>query len=89
MAYKNEKSNPRKKYTAQKAHAKEREIDFLLSYDEWWQVWEESGHWENRGRGSQKFCMCRVGDKGGYEIGNVYIATNADNAREAKKVGHI
>jgi hypothetical protein len=41
-----------------------------------------------RGVGSNKYCMCRVGDKGGYDKGNVYIDLFNSNAKLAN-VGRI
>ncbi|WP_039967909.1 hypothetical protein [Pseudomonas chlororaphis] len=57
-----------------------RKVEWKLKFWEWWQVWVESGKWEERGRGSEGYCMCRVGDEGAYEIGNVYIGTIVHNS---------
>jgi hypothetical protein len=70
-------------YNAHKCSAKKRGIPFLLTFDEWWTIWDASGNWEQRGRGRDEFCMARVKDKGAYVVGNVSICTHADNAREA------
>lgn len=43
-------------------------------------MWEASGKWDERGRGALKYAMCRIGDTGPYAPGNVYIATNTQNA---------
>lgn len=59
--------------------AKRDGIEFNLTFDEWWNIWQQSGHWEQRGRGSEKYCMCRKGDVGPYSAENVFIATNAEN----------
>jgi hypothetical protein len=42
-------------------------------------VWLESGHWEERGSGPDQYVMHRVGDRGPYKVGNVFIDTNARN----------
>lgn len=69
------------KYKMQQRNAMDRGIPFLLTYEEWLQVWNDSGKLEQRGRGADKFCMCRVGDLGSYEVGNVFIGTGRENVR--------
>ena len=69
----------------QKAQAKNRKdkngnpIVWKLSFDEWITIWLDSGHWEQRGVGSGKYCMSRINDIGNYEIGNVEIKTMNEN----------
>lgn len=72
----------RKAYTNHKANAKARGIEFRLTLDEWKQIWRDSGFWSQRGRGADKYCMCRIGDLGCYEVGNVFIALNKTNVRD-------
>jgi hypothetical protein len=73
---------PYKKYMEQKHRARGRSIDFLLTFEEWWDLWDQSGNWELRGRGTGKYVMARFGDKGPYAIGNVHIVPHIDNVRE-------
>lgn len=63
----------------QKSNANTRGVPFLLTFDQWKAIWVESGKFEQRGRGSDKFCMCRNNDTGAYEVGNVFIDTNHRN----------
>ncbi len=72
----------RKLYTQQKSNAKQRGVEFRLTLEEWKQIWLDSGKWEQRGRGADKYCMCRIGDTGAYEVGNVFIALNTSNLSE-------
>lgn len=67
------------KYTDHKHRAKQSGVEFKLTYEEWWEIWEP--HWEGRGLGG--LVMCRYGDNGAYEVGNVRIDTQANNNREA------
>jgi hypothetical protein len=60
-------------FVRQKCMAKHRKIEWLLTYEQWSEVWEQSGKWELRGRGKGKYCMSRKGDTGPYSIDNVYI----------------
>lgn len=69
----------RKAYRMQAGNARTRGIGWEISLWQWWTVWCESGHWENRGRGSG-YVMCRRGDCGPYAVSNVYIATARHNS---------
>ena len=73
---------PRYKYGTHKASAKQRGIEFDLTFDEWWGLWEP--HWAERGRGKLNKCMCRKLDSGGYTVGNVKIDYVCNNAHERR-----
>jgi len=68
--------NLRTKYTTQRRGARARGVTFLLTFDEWLSVWEP---YPDR----SGLVMCRTGDKGPYQIGNVRIDTRANNTKEA------
>jgi len=73
----NEKTNattPTGAFHSQRQNALRRGIKWKLSLWDWWQVWQESGKWAERGRGRGSYVMCRFGDAGAYEVGSVYIA---------------
>jgi len=70
-------------FARQKAMAKVRNIEWQLTFEEWWHIWEQSGKYEQRGRGAGKYCMSRIGDVGPYSVNNVVIKTIDDNNREA------
>lgn len=59
-------------------------IKMKLTFEEWLQIWIDSGHIESRGRGPGKFCMGRKNDLGHYEVGNVEILSWEENSRQAK-----
>ncbi len=69
----------RSAYGRQKANAGHRKIGWAFTLYTWWQVWEKSGMWEARGRGSGSCCMARRNDIGIYSPDNVYICTNHQN----------
>jgi len=71
-----------KAYRMQKSNARTRKITFLLTFEQWLELWIASGKLEQRGRGADKFCMCRIADVGPYEIGNVFIGTGRENVRD-------
>lgn len=70
--------NPGVAYMNQKRYAEYRGIEWRMTFPEWWKVWQDSGHWEQRGRG-QGYCMGRYGDTGPYSPDNVYICTIGQN----------
>jgi hypothetical protein len=71
-------------YIRQRQNAQRRGIEWNISLGAWWQIWEESGKWWERGRGDG-FVMARKGDEGAYEVGNVYICWARVNNSEANK----
>lgn len=72
------------KFFIQKDAARTRGIEWKLTFEEWGKIWEESGHWEERGQSSNQYCMARFGDKGPYSINNVKIITTRENLLERK-----
>jgi len=73
-------------FNTQKYHAEHyRNIGFDLTFEQWLDIWTESGHLEERGRRKGQYCMSRYGDTGAYEKGNVFIQPHSNNASDAKK----
>jgi hypothetical protein len=70
-----------KAYKMHKSNARTRKIPFLLTFEQWLVIWTESGKLDQRGRGADKFCMCRNGDVGPYDVSNVFIGTGRENVR--------
>jgi hypothetical protein len=68
------------RYKLHKESAAQRGIPFVLTFEQWWGLWEP--HWKGRAVGA--LCMCRTNDEGAYELGNVRIDTWANNIREAR-----
>lgn len=66
-------------YGVMKGCAKRRGIEFIITFEEWCNIWEKSGKFAQRGRKKAQYCMARFGDKGPYAIGNVEIITNEEN----------
>jgi len=73
-----------KRYLQQRARARMRMISFTISLTEWIKIWADSGKWDQRGIGKGQYCMSRVGDAGGYEVGNVFIQPMASNVKDAQ-----
>jgi hypothetical protein len=75
-------SNLRQKWIVQKAQAKHRGINFSLTFEQWLEVWEKSGHLRERGCHKGRYVMARPGDLGAYETGNVVIVLSSQNCAE-------
>lgn len=71
-------------FARQRENSRKRGIGWELTLGQWWHIWEQSGKWEQRGRG-QGYVMARVGDDGPYAVGNVYITTAIDNSSNAHR----
>lgn len=72
-----------RKYERQKVNARSRGIAWNLAFAQWWAIWQASGKFELCGRGKGHYCMSRIKDTGGYQLGNVHIQPCVDNSREA------
>jgi transposase len=68
-------------FSSQRKNAQHRGIGWELSLWSWWKIWENSGHWDDRGRG-HGYGMCRHNDLGPYAADNVYIATGTENIQD-------
>lgn len=73
--------SPTAAYSRQRVNAAHRGIEWDLTLWQWWTIWQESGHWDERGRG-RAYQMCRIRDTGPYSVGNVYIATGVENIQD-------
>lgn len=65
--------SPKGRYQQQKRRAWQRGIGWRLTFEQWWQIWQASGHWHERGKHKGNYIMARLRDAGHYEQGNVYI----------------
>lgn len=74
--------DPKAKYNTHKATAKQRGIEFKLSFPEWWSLWKP--YYAMRGTKKGCYCMCRKLDSGHYEVGNVRIDLVQSNGHEKK-----
>ena len=73
----------RARYTQQLCQARNRNIEWLFTFDTWWKMWDESGKWEHRGRKANQYCMARKGDIGPYSPDNVDIVLCFKNNSDA------
>jgi hypothetical protein len=76
-----QRKNPaRGAYASHKCGAKRRGIPFLLTFEKWWSIWQDSGKWEMRGIRRGCYVMARFGDVGPYAVGNVSIVPHEANS---------
>lgn len=76
------KRSPAHKYGNQRKNAQVRGIAWHITFPEWLNVWLESGHFHERGRGTG-YVMARIGDVGPYAVDNIEIITAAQNAADS------
>ncbi len=58
-------------------------IKVLMTFEEWMNIWWESGHWYQRGnKKASDFVMSRINDLGDYCVGNVRIISHGENISE-------
>lgn len=81
----NDLAQIKNKYHSQKARAKIRGIPFNMTFEQWWNIWDKSGKWEQRGKSADSYQMARYNDIGPYEINNVCIIKMKDNISFANK----
>ena len=74
----------RKAYQEQMRNAANRKIGWVFTIYTWWVVWQDSGKWDQRGRGLG-YVMARKEDVGMYSPDNVYICTSQQNMRDYYK----
>jgi len=79
----------RRAYHGQKILAKQRDIPFLLTFEEWLGIWIKSGHLAERGRKRGQYVMSRFADEGCYKVGNVRIQKGEDDLQEGHKTNPL
>ncbi len=75
--------DPRRAFLSHRGGAKQRGIEFLMTFEEWWGIW--SDYYHLRGKGTNGLCMGRFHDVGPYAVGNVYLTTNLGNIQDRVK----
>ncbi len=82
-----------KQFSKQRRQAQVRGIEWNFTFAQWWEVWRESGHYEDRGRFADQYVMARFGDIGPYAANNVEIITASANVKDLmvrqKRLGRI
>jgi len=58
-------------------------VEFKMTFGQWYDIWDESGRWADRGTFAGQYVMARHNDIGHYEVGNVSIILSVENTRQA------
>lgn len=86
---KSRSATPLRAFSRQRGLAlKVRNIGWELTLWQWWTIWQDSGHWDERGSG-RGYQMCRKGDVGPYAVGNVFIGPGVENCAAATKTSGL
>lgn len=72
-------AKPLREFRAQRYMAARRGIGWELTFAQWWQIWQESGKYPQRGPSGHQYVMARKWDRGPYAEGNVEIQTAHEN----------
>ena len=83
--YDSEEAIAKRRYADAKCCAKNRNIDWLFTFETWYKWWLDTGHYHERGCKRGQYVMSRYKDEGPYSIENVFCQTQEANARE----GHL
>ena len=67
----------------QKSRARQRNVEYLLSPEEFIEFWSMDDRWKRRGIGADDFVMSRFDDDGPYSVDNIFCQTQRENGREA------
>lgn len=76
------------RYLVHRNHSKLRNIDFLLTFEEWNNWWLSHGVDKNQAtkrNDKNQPCMCRYEDTGPYSLDNIYYATRSQNVFDLHK----
>jgi hypothetical protein len=79
------------RYLDKKYSAKKYNIPFLISFEEYYQLFLKAGIDKNipQKNNGQAMCLCRKGDIGPYSVDNCYIATASQNHIDAHINGRM
>jgi hypothetical protein len=78
----------RQNFLSQKSMATKkngRDVEWKLSFEQWWDWWQATGHFHERGCRKGQYVMSRIGDIGPYEINNIFCQLHSENLKEAQK----
>lgn len=80
--HKNFHLTPIARYIQHRSNVRREGITWDITLWDWWNIWNDSGKYNERGRGKNGYCMTRKEDKGAYTKDNVYITTISDNLKD-------
>lgn len=75
----------RKCYSTHKNNAKHRNIEYMLTFEEWSTIWKDSGKWEQRGRATDQFVLGRLDNSKPFSVDNCVVRTQSENMSASSK----
>lgn len=69
-----------KQFRSQHGNARTRGIAWSLTFEQWWDFWQKSGHYRRRGQGPDNYALARIDPTDGYHLGNIICCTNREAA---------
>ncbi len=73
-------------FSQQQSHMKNWfHVPWTLTLAEWWDIWQRSGKWNQRGQGRGKFCLARIDKAKPFEVGNVAVVEYALNSQRTQQ----
>lgn len=78
-------NRPFRAFLQQRKNARFRKIPFEFTFRQWWELWQASGKFDDRGTMGGEYVMSRIGDVGPYSEKNVEIKTATANHKEWRK----
>lgn len=75
---------PRGFYRQHKQNAAKRGVEFTLTYEQWFELWEP--YLDKRGHCDGGYVMARAGDQGGYTWDNVSVVPHGVNVAERNRL---
>jgi hypothetical protein len=76
----------KRKFITQRVNAKNRGIEWRLTFEQWRDWWLATGHIDERGKQRGQWVMARPGDRGAYELGNIKCILAESNAIEGNQL---
>ena len=75
-------------FIQQKNQAQWREEGWTITFEQWKQIWADSGQWHNRGRERSCYCMTRKDVNQPWTAQNVIIITREEHSRKQAALTH-
>jgi hypothetical protein len=75
----------RQKFNMQRTHANIRNIDWNLTFEEWYSWWIATGKYHLRGCRKGQYVMARYNDSGPYSLDNIFCSSVEQNNKDRHK----
>jgi len=76
------------KFVEQKNKMIRRGADWQLTLQQWWEIWQESGHWNERGKEAHNYVLARIDTSGPYSVDNVRVRRQNEKLMRERDAAH-